>query len=134
MSDHKSASGHTSEQTPEHISEHISTTGSSVAIWLALLAGTGITVAAAFINLGPFNTIVALAIATIKATLVVLFFMHLSESHGVNRLVFVVSILFMLVLILGVFGDLLTRPPMSLPIGIPTTEGPEINVPLPHLR
>src|SRR5229473_3077762 len=76
MSDHNSASGHasehTSEQTPGHLSEHISPVGSSVTIWLALLAGTGITVAAAFINLGPFNTIVALTIATIKATLVVL--------------------------------------------------------------
>ena len=45
--------------------------------------------------------------------------MHLSESHGSNRLVFVVSILFALVLMLGVFGDLLTRNPMSLPSGAP---------------
>src|SRR5258708_14032736 len=85
MSDHKSASGHTSEhtaeQTPGHVSEHISSLGSSVAIWLALLAGTGITVAAAFIDLGPFNTIVALTVATIKATLVVLFFMHVKYTH-----------------------------------------------------
>jgi len=69
MSNHNSAS------------EHISSVGSSVAIWLALLAGTGITVAAAFIDLGPFNTIVALTVATIKATLVVLFFMHVKYTH-----------------------------------------------------
>src|SRR5260370_40231061 len=81
MSDYKSASGNASEQTPGHVSEHISSVGSSVAIWLALLAGTGITVAAAFIDLGPFNTVVALTIATIKATLVVLFFMHVKYTH-----------------------------------------------------
>jgi len=85
MSDHNSASGqtpeHSSEHISEHISEHVSSTGSSVAIWLALLAGTGITVAAAFIDLGPFNTIVALTVATIKATLVVLFFMHVKYTH-----------------------------------------------------
>jgi cytochrome c oxidase subunit IV len=103
-------------------------------IWALLLVFTVTTVLTGRMDLGPINLPLALTIATIKATLVVLFFMHLSESHGVNRLVFVVSILFLVVLILGVFGDLLTRAPMSLPIGIPTTEGPEINVPLPHLR
>src|ERR1700681_1959102 len=100
MSDHKSASGPTSEhastQTREHISEHISSLGSSVAIWLALLAGTGITVAAAFVDLGPFNTIVALTIATIKATLVVLFFMHVKYTHEKLTAMAVVSTLYWL--------------------------------------
>src|SRR3981081_1078883 len=81
MSDHKSASGQMPEHTSEPASEHISSLNSSVAIWLALLAGTGITVAAAFIDLGPFNTIVALTIATIKATLVVLFFMDVKDTQ-----------------------------------------------------
>ena len=100
MSDYKSASGnaseHTSTQTPGHVSEHISSVGSSVAIWLALLAGTGITVAAAFIDLGPFNTIVALTIATIKATLVVLFFMHVKYTHEKLSGLVVVSAIFWL--------------------------------------
>lgn len=103
-------------------------------IWALLLVFTVTTVLTGRMDLGAVNLPLALTIATIKATLVVLFFMHLSESHGVNRLVFVVSLLFLLVLILGVFGDLLTRDPLALPIGIPTTEGPEINVPLPRLR
>ena len=103
-------------------------------IWALLLVFTVTTVLTGRMDLGALNLPLALTIASIKATLVVLFFMHLSESHGVNRLVFVVSVLFLLVLITGVFGDLGTRDPMSLPIGIPTTEGPEINVPLPHLK
>jgi cytochrome c oxidase subunit IV len=114
MSDHKSASGHTSEpastQTPEHVSEHISSVGSSVAIWLALLAGTGITVAAAFIDLGPFNTIVALTIATIKATLVVLFFMHVKYTHEKLTGLVVVSAIFWLFILLALsMADYTTR-------------------------
>ncbi len=122
MSDHKSASGHTSEQMPEHtsghtsehisehVSEHISPVNSSVAIWLALLAGTGITVAAAFINLGPFNTIVALTIATIKATLVVLFFMHVKYTHEKLTGLVVVSAIFWLFVLLALsMADYTTR-------------------------
>src|ERR1700675_405916 len=114
MSDDKSASGHTSEQAPEHvsehISEHISSVGSSVAIWLALLAGTGLTVAAAFINLGPFNTIVALTIATIKATLVVLFFMHVKYTHEKLTGLVVASAIFCLFILLALsMADYTTR-------------------------
>jgi caa(3)-type oxidase subunit IV len=56
-------------------------------------------------DLGQANIFIALAIAITKATLVVLFFMHLWDMGGVNRLVFVVSVLFAVVLIIGVFGD-----------------------------
>ena len=114
MSDHKSAPGHTAGQTPghvsEHISEHISSLGSSLTIWLALLAGTGITVAAAFINLGPFNTIVALTIATIKATLVVLFFMHVKYTHEKMTGLVVASAIFWLFILLALsMADYTTR-------------------------
>ena len=69
-----------------------------------------------------------MTIATIKATLVVLFFMHMTEAAGANRLVFSASLLFMVVMIIGVFGDLWTRNPMTLPSSAPRTEGPEIEV------
>src|ERR1700732_1226535 len=101
MSDHKSASGHTSEYASTQTPYHISSVGSSVAIWLALLAGTGITVAAAFIDLGPFNTIVALTIATIKATLVVLFFMHVKYTHEKMTGLVVASAIFWLFILLA---------------------------------
>ena len=66
-------------------------------------------------DLGAANICVAMVIAITKATLVVLFFMHLWDEGGVNRLVFVVSLLFVAVLMLGVFGDLMTRLPITLP-------------------
>ena len=45
--------------------------------------------------------------------------MHMTEAPGANRLVFSVSLVFTLVMMTGVFGNLLTRNPMSLPGGAP---------------
>jgi len=56
-----------------------------VAILLALLVGTALTVWASFLELGPWNPIIALAIATAKATLVVLFFMHGKVQHQADQ-------------------------------------------------
>jgi cytochrome c oxidase subunit 4 len=95
--------------------------GRYVAIWLILLFFTGLTIVTGRMDLGQANIFIALAIALTKATLVVLFFMHLWDTGGVNRLVFVVSVLFAIVLIVGVFGDLMVRLPTALPNGGPTT-------------
>ena len=55
--------------------------GLFIGIWLALLVLTAVTVKVAGIHLGFFNVVVALAIATTKALLVVLFFMHLKYEN-----------------------------------------------------
>ena len=94
-------------------------------VWVLLLAFTALTVYTGHYH--P-NIVLALVIAGIKATLVVLFFMHMTEAPTANRIVFVTSIVFALVLIIGVFGDLWTRNTMSLPSAVPSTEGPEIQV------
>ena len=49
----------------------------------ALLAFLGLTIAAAYVNLGPFNTVVAMSIALAKAVLILLFFMHLRDSKPI---------------------------------------------------
>jgi cytochrome c oxidase subunit 4 len=90
-------------------------------IWAILLAFTGLTIFTGRLDLGAANIFIAMAIALTKATLVVLFFMHLWDTGGVNRLVFVVSVLFAVILMLGVFGDLMVRLPTALPNGGPTT-------------
>ena len=98
--------------SPEHNSpaEHISPLGSSVAIWLMLLVFTGLTVGAAFIDLGPFNTILALTIATCKAILVVLFFMHVKYTHEkLTGLVIVSAIFFLFILLALSMADYATR-------------------------
>ncbi len=93
--------------------------GRYIAVWLALLVGTVLTVVTGRIDLGAANIYVALLIACTKATLVVVFFMHLIDAGNVNRLIFVASIMFVLVLVIGVFGDLLTRLNVTLPNGGP---------------
>lgn len=71
------------------------------AVFIALLFGTGLTVFAATLDLGPFNAPVALLIATAKATLVALFFMHVwHASEKLTKLV-VFAALFFLLLLLG---------------------------------
>jgi cytochrome c oxidase subunit IV len=92
------------------MSEHISSVKLYVGIWLALMIGTGLTVFAAFQDLGPFNSIVALAIATTKATLVVLFFMHVKyTSEKLTKLTIVTAIFFFLILITLSLADYMTR-------------------------
>jgi cytochrome c oxidase subunit 4 len=84
------------------MSEHSSSSLTTyVAIWAALLVGTALTVAAAHINLGPFNAAVALIIATTKALLVVLFFMHLKGASEKLLKLVVASTLFFLLLLLA---------------------------------
>ncbi|HSK62474.1 MAG TPA: cytochrome C oxidase subunit IV family protein [Pyrinomonadaceae bacterium] len=70
------------------MSEHIVPVRVYVTIFLALLVGTFLTVVAAFLDFPwQFNNIVALTIATAKATLVVLYFMHVRYS---SRLIWVI--------------------------------------------
>jgi len=104
-----------SKQDDAHAHEH--GPGRYVVIWLALLALSVTTVVTGRMDLGGANLPLAMAIATLKATLVVLFFMHLWDAEGINRLVFGVAVVFVLVLLVGVFGDLLTRMPDALPTG-----------------
>ena len=80
------------------------------AVFFALLVGTGLTVYAATLDLGRFNAVVALGIATIKATLVALFFMHVwHASEKLTKLV-VIAALFFLLLLLGLtMSDYATR-------------------------
>jgi cytochrome c oxidase subunit IV len=80
------------------------------AVFFALLVGTGLTVFAATLDLGRFNAAVALGIASIKATLVALFFMHVwHASEKLTKLV-VIAALFFLMLLLGLtMSDYATR-------------------------
>jgi cytochrome c oxidase subunit 4 len=79
-------------------------------VFFALLLGTGLTVYAATLDLGRYNAAVALTIASIKATLVALFFMHVKgASEKLTKLV-VISALFFLLLLLGLtMSDYATR-------------------------
>ena len=82
----------------------------TLAIGALLLIFTFITVKAAFIDLGAFNPVVALLIATIKATLVVLFFMHVKgASEKLTGAVVVSGFFFLAILVSLSLADYLTR-------------------------
>jgi cytochrome c oxidase subunit IV len=92
------------------MSEHISSVKLYVGIWLALMVGTILTVVAAQIDMGPLNPVVALGIATTKAILVVLFFMHVKYAHEkLTKLVIVTAIFFFLILLALTMADYSTR-------------------------
>jgi len=81
-----------------------------IAIGTTLIVLTMVTAGVAFINLGPFNPVVALLIATIKATLVVLFFMHVKgASEKLTAAVVVSGFFFLLILLALSLADFLTR-------------------------
>jgi len=71
------------------------------AVWIALLAGTLLTYEAAKVDLGVFNAAVALIIATTKALLVALFFMHLRHASEKRLKLVVISTLFFLLILLA---------------------------------
>jgi cytochrome c oxidase subunit IV len=99
MSAHSSASSSTSSPLKGYF-----------AVWIALLIGTGLTVYAATLDLAPYNAAVALAIATVKATLVVLFFMHVWHAGEKLIKLVVIGALFFLLLLLGLtMTDYATR-------------------------
>ncbi len=91
------------------MSEHIVSPKIYVMIFLSLIAGTGLTVWAAFQNFGPFNIVIALAIASFKATLVVLYFMHARYSPRRTHLVIVSSVFWLAIMLALTLSDYTTR-------------------------
>jgi len=80
------------------MSEHIVPRKTYYIVWALLMALMIITAALSRVPLGEWNTVIALAIATVKALLVLLFFMHLKYDSRFNALMFLSSLLF-----IGVF-------------------------------
>lgn len=78
-------------------------------VFLALVVGTVLTWRVAFIDLGIWNPVVALAIACTKATLVVLFFMHVRYSSKLTMLVVAIGFFWLLIMISLDLTDYLTR-------------------------
>jgi cytochrome c oxidase subunit IV len=91
------------------MSDHIVPKRTYYIIFGILMLCTYITVQVAFFDLGAFNIVAALAIAVLKATLVVLFFMHVKYSTRLTWAVVVGSIFWLGILLVLTMGDYLTR-------------------------
>lgn len=92
------------------MSEHIVQPRVYIIIFLALLVGTTLTAWVAFFDFpGPLNAVVALTIAVVKATLVVLFFMHVRYSPRLIALVIAAALFWLVLLFALTISDYSTR-------------------------
>ena len=92
------------------MSEHIVSLKVYFTIFIALMVGTALTVWAGLQDFpGPLNVIVALTIAVVKATLVVLYFMHVRYSARLIWVVFASALFWLGILFALTFGDYWTR-------------------------
>jgi cytochrome c oxidase subunit 4 len=91
------------------MTEHIVPQRTYYVVFGVLMLCTFITVQVAFFDLGPFNTVVALGLAILKATLVVLFFMHVKYSTRLTWAVVLGSVFWFGILLALTFSDYLTR-------------------------
>jgi cytochrome c oxidase subunit 4 len=78
-------------------------------ILAALLVGTALTIGASYLEMGPWNPVVAIAIACVKATLVVLFFMHIKYSSKLMKLTVGAGVFTFLILVGMSLSDYFTR-------------------------
>jgi cytochrome c oxidase subunit 4 len=91
------------------MSNHVVPVRVYLAVFTALLVLTGVTTAIAFVDLGPMNVVLMLAIAVIKATLVVLYFMHVRYSSRLTWVVVSGGFVWLAVIILFTMSDVATR-------------------------
>ncbi|MEO6028703.1 MAG: cytochrome C oxidase subunit IV family protein [Candidatus Binatia bacterium] len=87
------------------------------AIFATLMVLTALTVWVAFIDLGTMNTVVALAIAVTKATLVILFFMHVKYSSRLTWLVVASGFFFLAIMLALTMADVVSRGWLGTPGG-----------------
>lgn len=103
------ATSSTASRSPSGPSVHISSVPSYVAIFAALIVLTAVTVWVAFYDFGVMNDLVAMAIAVVKATLVILFFMHVKYSTKLTKLTVIAGFVWLFIFFLLLFADYLTR-------------------------
>lgn len=80
-----------------------------VLVWATLVVLTGTTSAVSYVELGPWNVVVALAIAVIKASLVVWIFMGVRYTTSLTRLFVVAGLVWLSIMILITFSDYTSR-------------------------
>jgi cytochrome c oxidase subunit 4 len=90
-------------------SHHIVSPMAYFAVYISLLIATGLTVGAAFIDLGAFNPVLAVGIACFKGALVILFFMHVYYSSRLMKLTVAAGFFTFLVLIMMTLTDYMSR-------------------------
>lgn len=104
------------------MSDHVSSIGLYLTIFFSLMILTGVTVAAAFVDLGQFNFTVAMLIAGVKASLVVWYFMHVKYQSHMTKLTLSTGLFFLAILLGMSLIDYVSRGPgfqRQLPLTTP---------------
>jgi cytochrome c oxidase subunit 4 len=94
---------------PEHADHHIVTPFTYMIVFATLLVFTGITVGAAYVDLGILNPVIALAIASFKAVIVILFFMHVKYQSKLVKLTVMSGFFTFIVLTTMTLTDYISR-------------------------
>ncbi len=116
------------DQAPNHPHQHGPSLGQYLFIFAVLMVLLVLTVAAAFLpHFGYLNIAIALAIATVKATLVILFFMHVIESSRLTKVFVAGTFLWVAILFGFTFADYVSRD--WLPMSSGWTENPTLITP-----
>ena len=91
-------------------SEHVASSRLYWVVWATLVVATFLTAWIATVDLGPFNTVVALTIATLKASVVVLIFMNVKyTSEKMTRVILIAAVFWLLLLLVLSLADYSTR-------------------------
>ena len=106
MSAHDHAHGHDAHGYGPH---HVTSSKTFLNVLLALLFLTVITVAASRVDFGAANLLIAMLIASVKASLVIAIFMHVKWDTAINKIVFLSSFLFLSLLLIFTLADQATR-------------------------
>ena len=97
------------------MSGHVSPVSLYITIFLSLMVLTALTVAAAFVNLGQFNFLVALIIAMFKASLVIWYFMHVKYQSKLTKLTVATGLFFLMILLTLTMVDYSSKGFLSMP-------------------
>ncbi len=111
MTDQASNLRHTEETIDStHAAHHIVSPATYAVVLGVLLVLTIATVLVAYVNFpGLWNLVIALGLATIKGTIVTMWFMHVKYSGKLIKIVIVTSLMFLMLMIFGTLMDVWTR-------------------------
>ena len=101
--------GQEENTAPPEEHPHVTGYGKLFCILLALLTLTGITVTVSYVHLGFFNVPIALFVASVKSSLVLLFFMHLKYEGRAIKVSFLSTVAFLFIMISFIFWDVAFR-------------------------
>lgn len=112
----------TQDHHDDHV--HVAPLWILLSVFGALMVLTAVTVGVAYLDLGNFNLMVAMGVAVVKATLVVLYFMHLRWDKPFNAVVFIGALLFVALFVLFALLDTQQYAPDEIPAYAPSMQDP----------